>query len=674
MGSSERAPRGLRKALLRNSSSLTLSSNEAEIPSIRVEQPDDEDKEDTLSESKISATGRSRVTSSIPGEAKFSNIQDGDSSSSIYENLLPWKSGEIHNYRPSTKDSWEHCRTLASKYDADMSASWKAEVENLLIFAGLFSASVTAFTIESYKWLQPNPSSYGDQVVSLIYQQLNPTTGSRNLSTLSGYMSQGAAVRINIYWFLSLTLGLATVLIGIISAQWLREYQREVSLSSKGRLALRQMRYEGLLYWQVPRIIAMLPLFLQAGFVLFLIGIAELLWVLNKTVAIVVTAFIGSVLIFLCITIALPTFQYVFTSDPFLRIPQCAYKSPQSLGFLRFVLIVLRATPKRLRLSLNQRSAKCARLFNSSYNWTWPEFDMRWRELRDASTVSWGTPLDIQDSGDITQALVWVVATYNEIEDHLVSAFDCIQQLPLSIGIEIVRKTCGRSHSQAVVDFNTTLEDAATLSEDVKADIMTVAFLREYHGLHPSLKAYYWESQIRLINSMSVTHESTGWSPTIDSPAELPEDVQLQLLAALKSIVRRDVASASDIQKIWRVLKFMMSSEQSNREAATESRLELIFELFETLTLWLDYPGQLDLRTRVKLSMDGIRMLVYENFYDTWGSNDGYVKILGFMVTLDARLRDLGGTASVLHLEKNSHLSAVEDMWPDYLRWVFPGV
>ncbi|KAF9475934.1 hypothetical protein BDN70DRAFT_203020 [Pholiota conissans] len=536
MGDSEKMTQNLRKVLSGHNSSATLSSNGAsEIPSIRVEQPDDSDKEDTLSQSKISIGRRSRETSSASRGENFSHndILGKDASSSTCENLRPWKAGEPYNYRPFTKDPWEHCRTLASKYDAEMCASWKAEVENLLIFAGLFSASVTAFTIESYKWLQPNPSSYSDQILSLIYIQLNPATGIQSLSMLSDSIPQGPTVRINIYWFLSLTLGLTTVLIGIISAQWLREYQREVSLSSKGRLALRQMRYEGLLFWQIPRIIAMLPLLLQAGFVLFLIGIAELLWMLNKTVAIVVTTFIGSVLIFLGTTIVLPALQYVFSSNELLHTPQCAFKSPQSLGFLRFVLFILRLTPHRLRIYLHQNSARFARLFNSSYHWTWSEFDIRWRELRDATSVSWGTPLDVKDSADITQALVWVVATYNEIADHLVSAFDCIQQLSLSVGIEVVRKTCGRSRSQAVEEFTNTLKDAADLTDDIKQEIATVAFLREYHELHPSLKAFYWESQIRLINSLSKTHYSNGWSPTQTQMTGLPEGMSLFNLSCL---------------------------------------------------------------------------------------------------------------------------------------------
>ncbi|KAF8155865.1 hypothetical protein B0H34DRAFT_659038, partial [Crassisporium funariophilum] len=241
-----------------------------------------------------------------------------------------WRSGDRYEYPLPQRDSWEHCHKLVDEHDSEMCNAWKDEVANLLIFAGLFSAAVTAFIIESYKWLQQDSSSYQARQLSLIYELLNPETGSQKLSSISDPWPRGPVVRINIYWFLGLTLSLSTVLIGLIAVQWIREYQREIYLPLKGKLALRQMRYEGLVYWQVPRIIASLPLLLQAGFVLFLLGIVELLWVLDRAVAIPVTVVVGPVFFFLLVTILLPTIQHVFPTDMYLDVPQCPYKSPQS--------------------------------------------------------------------------------------------------------------------------------------------------------------------------------------------------------------------------------------------------------------------------------------------------------------------------------------------------------
>ncbi|KAJ7693288.1 hypothetical protein B0H14DRAFT_2419579 [Mycena olivaceomarginata] len=44
----------------------------------------------------------------------------------------------------------------AKKYDRSLVESWKSDTEGMLISAGLFSASLTAFLIESYKTLIPD--------------------------------------------------------------------------------------------------------------------------------------------------------------------------------------------------------------------------------------------------------------------------------------------------------------------------------------------------------------------------------------------------------------------------------------------------------------------------------------------------------------------------------------
>ncbi|TDL17845.1 hypothetical protein BD410DRAFT_882542 [Rickenella mellea] len=45
---------------------------------------------------------------------------------------------------------WIPYLDLADKYDKDLVHNWRDDMDSLLIFAALFSASVTAFVIESY--------------------------------------------------------------------------------------------------------------------------------------------------------------------------------------------------------------------------------------------------------------------------------------------------------------------------------------------------------------------------------------------------------------------------------------------------------------------------------------------------------------------------------------------
>ncbi|KAF9482267.1 hypothetical protein BDN70DRAFT_801991, partial [Pholiota conissans] len=152
----------------------------------------------------------------------------------------------------------------------------------------------------------------------------------------------GSAIRVNILWFLSLVLSLSTVLVGIVSLQWIREYQRYAGVSSTRRkLALRNMRTEGLERWLIPEILAGLPLLLQTALVLFFVGIIDFLVHLKIVVAIPVIVVIALTLLFILATIVLPAVQCFWTVNVRLpsekgRLPaQCPYKSAQSWIFFR---------------------------------------------------------------------------------------------------------------------------------------------------------------------------------------------------------------------------------------------------------------------------------------------------------------------------------------------------
>lgn len=208
--------------------------------------------------------------------------------------------------------------------------------------AGLFSAAVTAFTIESYKWLQQDPQETSAHLLAFIALQLG-NSSAPGLPIFSSISPQPTAistseVRINVLWFLSLTLSLTTVLVGILCLQWLREYRRDAALPHKDAVALRQMRYEGLLQWHVPEILSTLPLLLQLSLILFFGGLLDLLWSLNSLVASCVSVVVGLVMLFLAATTILPALQQALIRDRHLRVGQCPYKSPQSWLFLRLGL------------------------------------------------------------------------------------------------------------------------------------------------------------------------------------------------------------------------------------------------------------------------------------------------------------------------------------------------
>ncbi|KAF9529170.1 hypothetical protein CPB83DRAFT_732839, partial [Crepidotus variabilis] len=107
---------------------------------------------------------------------------------------------------------------------------WKDEVQNLLVFSGLFSAVVTAFIIESYQSLQDNPSEILLSSIAANLQFMANTTAGVS-ATLSNnthvpFSPTSPNKIVNILWFLSLVLSLASALIGLVALQWLREHLR----------------------------------------------------------------------------------------------------------------------------------------------------------------------------------------------------------------------------------------------------------------------------------------------------------------------------------------------------------------------------------------------------------------------------------------------------------------
>ncbi|KAF8882147.1 hypothetical protein BD779DRAFT_1389574, partial [Infundibulicybe gibba] len=201
---------------------------------------------------------------------------------------------------------WKQVYEKADQFDKEFCAGWNNEIDALLTFAGLFSAVVTAFTMESYKWLEPDPQDINNHILMNISAQL----AGRNTAELPPFTPLPSSLRINTAWFLSLTFSLTAGLVGILCKQWLRQYQQDISLPHKDALALRQFRYEGLLWWRVMDILNALPILLGLGLILFFAGLIDFLLGFDAIVSIPVTVVIGTGIAFLMVTTVAPAFQY----------------------------------------------------------------------------------------------------------------------------------------------------------------------------------------------------------------------------------------------------------------------------------------------------------------------------------------------------------------------------
>lgn len=97
--------------------------------------------------------------------------------------------------------------------------------------SGLFSASVTAFIIESYKQLSVDS---GDTTVALLVQISQQLAAASNgtyaiaASPPKSFQPSLSTLRVNAFLFLSLFFGLACALAATLVQQWARNYLQAI--------------------------------------------------------------------------------------------------------------------------------------------------------------------------------------------------------------------------------------------------------------------------------------------------------------------------------------------------------------------------------------------------------------------------------------------------------------
>ena len=122
--------------------------------------------------------------------------------------------------------------------------------------AGLFSAILTAFNVQSYPLLaapEPSPSQILQQIsmqlgsISLHGPFANSTQPPFKLNASQPTSPPRSAVWLNILWFSSLILSLSAASVGILVKQWLKEYVSGLSGTSREAARLRQYRLNNLI-------------------------------------------------------------------------------------------------------------------------------------------------------------------------------------------------------------------------------------------------------------------------------------------------------------------------------------------------------------------------------------------------------------------------------------------
>ncbi|KAJ7132503.1 hypothetical protein C8R44DRAFT_978053 [Mycena epipterygia] len=216
---------------------------------------------------------------------------------------------------------WAVYISEAENYDKALVESWKSDMEGLLIFAGLFSASLTAFLIESYKTLNADQGTITIAVLTQISLQLDTHSNASavNIPSLEAFTPTPASLACNILWFLSLWASLSCALIATLVQQWARDFiqRTEMRPSPIVRARIFSYLYFGLRRFGMHKAVEFIPLLLHVSLLLFFAGLVAFLIPVHR----VLTIMTAVLLVLTTAAYAYLTVLPIFSSDSPYRTP-----------------------------------------------------------------------------------------------------------------------------------------------------------------------------------------------------------------------------------------------------------------------------------------------------------------------------------------------------------------
>ncbi|KAI0759604.1 hypothetical protein BC629DRAFT_1056791 [Irpex lacteus] len=280
-------------------------------------------------------------------------------SRTLRNNQRQWQeshtSGPLETAETSTRDQtrlvlsgqptgWTAMARSVRDFDEEKVRDCKEDIDTLLVFAGLFSAVLTAFLVESYKNLVEDPTT---QTLLAIRQLVSQTSSYRveggmlNTTVLpyspEPFQVSRADIRVNVLWFASLLFSLITASFGILVKQWLREFLAVENPSPRARLRVRHVRYPQLVQWRVFQIAAVLPLLLQLSLALFFVGLCYFTASVHSSVEYTALPLVLGWTVCFCTVMVLPVF-----------LPWCPYRTALLRNLLQRLHRVARRVADRV--------------------------------------------------------------------------------------------------------------------------------------------------------------------------------------------------------------------------------------------------------------------------------------------------------------------------------------
>ncbi|KAG9044822.1 hypothetical protein FS837_007481, partial [Tulasnella sp. UAMH 9824] len=192
--------------------------------------------------------------------------------------------GKFHQYYDS----------LAEELDDDLVKSVKAQLDGILIFAGLFAGVNSAFLALTLPQMTPNPADDSNALLlQLVIPESGTITSAFDLPSVKFSPSPGI-YRVNILFSISLTFAILSSFLAVLGQQWLVHYRKRSGGGPAHQRREQLRRYLGAKRWKLEAIVSgVLPGLLQMGLVIFCISFILYLETLNRPMSYIVSVPIG---------------------------------------------------------------------------------------------------------------------------------------------------------------------------------------------------------------------------------------------------------------------------------------------------------------------------------------------------------------------------------------------
>ncbi|KAJ7459253.1 hypothetical protein FB451DRAFT_1182277 [Mycena latifolia] len=152
-----------------------------------------------------------------------------------------------------------------------------SDLDPLLIFAGLFSAILSAFLIEIRKGLQEDLQVITNTLLTVLIENQHNVTGP-TIPSFSRFEPSSSSRWVNGLWFSSLMFSLISALGASLAKGWVTQFSSAVSGSSWGGASVHCRRLRGLRRWRLNLMIQCLPILIHIALFLFCTGLVILVF------------------------------------------------------------------------------------------------------------------------------------------------------------------------------------------------------------------------------------------------------------------------------------------------------------------------------------------------------------------------------------------------------------